>query len=1281
MQQFQQMEQEGTSGLLLQPVSTGFVRFLLLLSRWPWVRGSCAPPRAFRRSLAAALKDIRVERFSVSWLASGKRAAAAGQEEGEDDGEKTQTKKLYVGHLGSMYTTVWGGAFSGRLTLTPEILFWLRQLGPFQPLRLAADLSPRSHERKAARAAIDQKRHSLLQGEDRSGLYYALPGFAESDVTLGGEGENKRKNEKTLSVSAYSASLLAGDGDGMQVHTDADSTESESEAQFRQALAAARKRQPGGCVSHSSAAASGRGRLPRLEKDAASGGRGASQDLDLAKGFAYLGGGFTHLNTSWSYVPPKRRLTFLPSAGLHADSCRAEKQDEESKGGKESRKRHSVALNQGDAEAGARSAKVDGDGTEDGACSGVASSAWVVENSSSDESVRAFISDDAVYRRRFRSWRKRQRKAGGRVFLLSRSVRAAESAAALGTGSGDSPVDDAWQGHILDEFLRRMGSGMSLSRYTQLANAAAAGASTLASASRRKFGTRSRKRPLSAADASKFSPESLISSEQASAMHDLKHLQPRPVWGGTGASFAGSPESSVFSLVSEPKKICRLRRKPRVRAVEPAWDLQSPSASLNALERGRAANGGSSRAVDSKHAPEFPFGMVAKGVWGGSPGAHAGSSTLKGREVQLICVDESEVHKRLGKTKLYQQVLHGMEDKLMARREFYVVVDEQSRELRVVPAGRLVFFLTETPRQRQEQFLSRLFADLRRRSRGTFLQSLLTKRRNARNILLMNAMIWQNQLKHVNKARLCLLLGGYWRDAAFAAANGSLTEQQLLQDFLSVNGAWLSDLVEKSAGASGESSGNHQGSKQNSARRLIEAISRRWSVEDRSRRSATEEGSWQAFQRDTPAVKAAAASMHLPPAVLEKIDEAAEDAAVVARAAVTAADRRTKEIVKRNLLPGLLLRYIQRIFPLFVRVYLTARCTFALQRREEQSFTRRMRQVENTGAKGGGAAAASAAGGFSANVLRGQYDVFTAGVSSTSPMGDLEKAEAGTTMESRLKAMLPPFNASATSPVELFDVGNLLPLHLVQIAEEGSSSFSASPFVLLVKGGSRASQVDVVAMEESWGRFAVDYARHVGQERRNRQGEGNGGPLLSTLSVDDCARLTKVLRALVVLYSRQNKTFFGAKGLGNALRVYLGRASDDTAGPNFDVLPLPVSQWIARTFLQQDEQEQLFLSQEKKTKLLATVLWLCVASSSNWTFDFEGLLVHEWNGRYGGHFEGCASLIGLKRTGNDSKPREYRLELPCPLTTGEAIEASQRAQIVAPIHSLLGHDKKKRSTR
>ncbi|KFG59992.1 hypothetical protein TGRUB_254300 [Toxoplasma gondii RUB] len=1284
LQHFQQMELEGTSGLLLQPVQTGFVRLLLLLSRWPRVQGLQPAPRSFRLSLAAALKEMRLDKFSVSWMGAcaGTDGGAPGEEGDSQEGTKRQTKKLYVGHLGAMYSTVWGGAFSGNSSRTQEILLWLRQLGPFRPLRLAPDLSPRSHERKAARQVIEQNRLRMLQGQEKTGLHYALPDFAESDVTLGGQGEEKGRDEKScLSLGAYSASLLSGgDGDGLQMHTDADSTETEGEAQHRREVALARKRQAGAQAPHETRRESSHRSEGVAAIEGASSRRWASKnrgpettgEADLEKAFAYLGGGFTHLNTSWSYMPPKRRLTYLPSTDCAAETGRQsehEVQDDYGKIRRSNRKtqtRHEASDEDTEAETGKREKL--GASSECGY--GDDSSPWVVEFSSSDESVRAFVSDEASYRRRFRSWRKRQSRKASKTSALSRVSPAYAGSSGVLKCTGDAPMDEGWQGHVLNEFLGRLGPGVSLSRYTQLANAAAAGASALASASRRKRGTRPRKRPLGSSETSSFSPESLISSEQATALREFEEMQPRPMWNGADNSASGSLGSSVFNLISEPKKLSRLRRKPRVRSVEPSWDIKaSPSVSLSEPSDGLSR--GAKHSDEKKQYSAFPFGLVAKGLWGGGRGAQAtGKTSLTPREVQLVCLDESEVHSRLGKTKLYQQVLHGMEDKLIGRREFYVVVDEESRELRVIPAGRLVFFLTETPRQRQEQFLARLFTDLRRRSRGTFLQSLLSKRRNARNILLMNAMIWQNQLKHVNKARLCLLLGGYWRDAAFASANAPLTEQHLLQDFLAVNGAWVSDLLDESSTAL---------SHDNQARQLVAAIRRRWLPADQYTRRPREEKSLSAFQRDTSAVNSAAAHMQLPSELLLRIDEAAEDAAIIARAAVAAADRRTRDMITRNFLPGLLLRYIQRVFPVFVKVYLTARCAFALQKKEEQAFTRRMRQVENSVGKGGSGASANAFGSFSADVLRGQYDVFSAEVGgrSVASKGDFEMREAGATIEDRLYEMLPSFNASAVRPEDLFDVGDLLPFKLVKSEEGGYSSFCVSPFSALIKNGTRASQLDMAAMKESWGTFAVDFACHIAQERRFLQENRKGGPLLSSFSVDEFARLTKVLRCLVLLYNRQNKTFSGKSGLSNLFRVHVGRESRDSDSTS-DVPPPSVIQWISRTFLQQDEQEQLFVSRANRTKLLATILWICVATSADWKFDFESLLVHEWKGRYISNFEACASLIGLTHTRNESKPREYRLQLPCPLTTGESKEAARRARAVAPIQSLLGDDKKKR---
>lgn len=62
----------------------------------------------------------------------------------------------------------------------------------------------------------------------------------------------------------------------------------------------------------------------------------------------------------------------------------------------------------------------------------------------------------------------------------------------------------------------------------------------------------------------------------------------------------------------------------------------------------------------------------------------------------------------------------------------------------------------------------------------------------------------------------------------------------------------------------------------------------------------------------------------------------------------------------------------------------------------------------------------------------------------------------------------------------------------------------------------------------------MDLARHIGQARRTHredEADDGGSPLFGTLSVDELAKFVKVVRALAGLFSRQNKTFFGVKGV------------------------------------------------------------------------------------------------------------------------------------------------------
>lgn len=142
------------------------------------------------------------------------------------------------------------------------------------------------------------------------------------------------------------------------------------------------------------------------------------------------------------------------------------------------------------------------------------------------------------------------------------------------------------------------------------------------------------------------------------------------------------------------------------------------------------------------------------------------------------------------------------------------------------------------------------------------------------------------------QARLCLLLGGYWRDAAFAAGDAPLTEQQLLDDFVTVNNRLLADVVRAREMHHSEEPSADGHTAASVGCRLIEAIRDRWATAG----TASPRGSWRASQQDDSGVASAAAHMQLPPGVVERIDEAAGEAAAVAAAAVACADRSSRDV-------------------------------------------------------------------------------------------------------------------------------------------------------------------------------------------------------------------------------------------------------------------------------------------------------------------------------------------------------------------------------------------------
>lgn len=68
--------------------------------------------------------------------------------------------------------------------------------------------------------------------------------------------------------------------------------------------------------------------------------------------------------------------------------------------------------------------------------------------------------------------------------------------------------------------------------------------------------------------------------------------------------------------------------------------------------------------------------------------------------------------------------------------------------------------------------------------------------------------------------------------------------------------------------------------------------------------------------------------------------------------------------------------------------------------------------------------------------------------------------------EHQMANMLPPYNAAAVTPGELFNVDDLFPVRLLQEPGGEDEGFTATPFEPLIKGASSALKVDLIALEE-----------------------------------------------------------------------------------------------------------------------------------------------------------------------------------------------------------------------
>eukprot|EP01054_Gregarina_sp_Poly1_P001029 Gregarina_sp_Poly_1__1028@NODE_1251_length_4627_cov_12_996930_g852_i0_p1_GENE_NODE_1251_length_4627_cov_12_996930_g852_i0NODE_1251_length_4627_cov_12_996930_g852_i0_p1_ORF_typecomplete_len1059_score191_87_NODE_1251_length_4627_cov_12_996930_g852_i013834559 len=136
---------------------------------------------------------------------------------------------------------------------------------------------------------------------------------------------------------------------------------------------------------------------------------------------------------------------------------------------------------------------------------------------------------------------------------------------------------------------------------------------------------------------------------------------------------------------------------------------------------------------------KVPIGFMAKGT------------TAHGRELQLVGIDEGEIQRRFGLTKLFQKALPGVNTTLVHRRRFAAVIDERNGVVRIVDASPCRLIFSDSPSEAHRDLMWNLYWHHVRT--GVHEQHLLKKTLRYRNMCDNNSIVWKDDLDRYQKLR------------------------------------------------------------------------------------------------------------------------------------------------------------------------------------------------------------------------------------------------------------------------------------------------------------------------------------------------------------------------------------------------------------------------------------------------------------------------------------------------------------------------------------------------
>ncbi|CDJ62737.1 hypothetical protein, conserved [Eimeria necatrix] len=236
-----------------------------------------------------------------------------------------------------------------------------------------------------------------------------------------------------------------------------------------------------------------------------------------------------------------------------------------------------------------------------------------------------------------------------------------------------------------------------------------------------------------------------------------------------------------------------------------------------------------------------------------------------------------------------------------------------------------------------------------------------------------------------------------------------------------------------------------------------------------------------------------------------------------------------------------------------------------------------------------------------------------------------------------LQQMLPRFNPKATCVEELFCLDDLVPLQLLQDGSAQTGT-AAAPVLLLLQ----QQQLDPQQQQQQqrqlahWGEFIAAAAKHAALQKQI----GAGSHLSKQLTLQQLARLLKILKFLCLLLKKQRRSFSSQQDLARQLRV----------GP--EPPGHAVAAWLQTEFLKKGFDEKYSMPKEYQTKVLMTIAWVCCALSADFKFDFTTLLEVEFNNERTA--KAAASAAAAAVLSFVCSFMEYQLSFPSPLVQLES---------------------------